>query len=137
MRTAGERFAGLTGQIDANGCKPWDGCLNSRGYGCFAFGGKGKNVLAHRWAYEQARGPIPKGMAIDHLCRNRRCVNPEHMEPVTPVENVMRGMSPPAINARKTHCQRGHELSGLNLLIKADGKRNCRRCLREHLRVAA
>lgn len=70
-----------------SGCWEWQACLNSKGYGCFSFGGKGKNVLAHRWAWEQAHGPIPAEMTIDHRCRNRRCVRPSHLRVVSLVVN--------------------------------------------------
>jgi hypothetical protein len=83
----------------------------------------------HRYAYEALVGPIPDGKQIDHLCRNRACCNPEHLEPVTIQENIRRGEGPQAINARKTHCIRGHALSGDNLyLVPKSGRRNCVIC---------
>ena len=75
--------------IGLGGCWCWQASRNRKGYGQYSI--KGRPVLAHRWAYEQLRGPIPDGMHIDHLCRVRHCVNPEHMEPVTPAENFHRG----------------------------------------------
>lgn len=88
--------------------------------------------MAHRVAYEATVGPIPKGLQVDHLCRNRLCVNPSHLEAVTPAENKRRGFSPPAINARKTHCIHGHELAGANVYYRKDrpGRRQCRECER-------
>ena len=91
----------------------------------------GKMLRAHRLAYELARGPIPAGRTIDHLCRNKACVNPTHLEVVSFRTNTLRGVGPTARNARKTHCKRGHLLSGANLKLKP-GKygttRTCRAC---------
>jgi len=121
-RPAEERFKALY-EVQPNGCWVWIGCLNSKGYGCFNFGGKGKSVLAHRWAYEQQIGAIPEGLTIDHLCRERRCVNGAHLEAVTGRVNTLRGG-----NAAKTICVRGHPLSGDNLKIRNDGRRVCLAC---------
>lgn len=74
-------------------------------------------ALAHRVSYMVLRGPVPEGLKLDHLCRTTLCVNPLHLEAVTQQENVRRGISPPARAAAKTHCKRGHELSGDNLRI--------------------
>jgi hypothetical protein len=97
----------------------------------------GKKVLrrAHRLYYELEKGPIPKGLTLDHLCRVRCCVNPDHLEPVTPVENVMRGESFFAKQARRTHCPQGHEYIGRNLMITRRGERKCRACDLERVRV--
>ena len=90
-------------------------------------------AMAHRVAYEALIGPIPKGLCLDHLCRVRYCVNPAHLEPVTVRENVLRGISPPAVNARKRLCKNGHALSGRNLYLKTRygwPGRECRTCKR-------
>ena len=104
--------------------------IHGFGYGRFSV--RSKKLEAHRYAYESCIGPIPKGLEIDHLCRNPLCVNPAHMEAVTHIENIMRGMSPHAICARRTHCLRGnHPLSGENLFINANGQRECKICRKE------
>ncbi len=89
-------------------------------------------MLAHRFSYELANGPIPEGLQIDHLCRNRGCVRPDHMEAVTPRVNYLRGDSVPAKNARKTECKRGHPFTFQNtLVVERPGfhpSRQCRTC---------
>jgi hypothetical protein len=85
-------------------------------------------VLAHRFAYMLIVGEIPKGLCIDHLCRTPACVNPEHLEAVTERENILRGVSAPAKNAKKTHCKRGHEFNEINT-YKVPGGRACRTCM--------
>lgn len=108
--------------VAPSGCWEWTHC-RSRGYGVV----KGRG--AHRVVYELFKGPVPPGLQIDHLCRNRACVNPEHLEPVTARVNQHRSYSIAGINARKTHCDHGHELSGNNVR-RWRGKRICRACRR-------
>jgi len=84
--------------------------------------------IAHRVIYEALRGPIPPGMNIDHLCRNKACVNPWHLEAVTQRVNVMRGTSPWAVNAKKTHCANGHSFDAANIYAYR-GKRFCKACM--------
>lgn len=93
----------------------------------------GKRVGAHRYAYESVHGPIPDGLDMDHLCRNPRCVNPDHLEPVTPRENTLRGISPIARNARAEFCIRGHHFA-TDATVDAKGHRRCRPCHREYQR---
>lgn len=129
-----ERFAKKIALTDA-GCIEWIGTQNGSGYGTFYFGESGRGY-AHRWSYEYHVGPIPEGLQLDHLCRNPPCVNPEHLEPVTPRENYLRGESLWAKNARKTHCPAGHPYGGDNLYTHpVTGQRFCRACGR--LRKAA
>lgn len=79
-------------------------------------------------------GEIEAGLEIDHLCRNRRCVNPRHLEAVPHRENVLRGQSPVAVHAVQTHCVNGHPLDAANTYIKPNGHRDCRTCIRERVR---
>lgn len=114
------------------GCVLWLGHIMANGYGQIGRGSKGAgSILVHRAAYEIAKGPIPAGMTLDHLCRIRSCVNADHLEAVSHCENLMRGQSFSAVNAAKTHCINGHPFSGVNLKITLSGKRHCRQCDRD------
>lgn len=106
-------------------CWRWNGAANRNGYGSFRVA-PGVRPCAHRFAYEDQRGPIPAGMDLDHRCNNPRCVNPWHVEPTTHRENVLRSTAPAADRARQTHCKRGHELTRLS-----PEQRYCRTCHRE------
>ncbi|GHJ59171.1 hypothetical protein NOK12_16890 [Nocardioides sp. OK12] len=127
-----DRFAQKVALTDA-GCLVWLACTNSTGYGTFA-GGAGKTVMAHRWSYEHHVGPIPEGLHLDHLCRNRACVNPEHLEPVTVSANLLRSVEVGKSNARKTHCPSGHPYSADNVYLYSTPakpiNRLCRACRR-------
>lgn len=113
--------------LDDPGCWEWKG---SRLKGGYAHAHRPhRRILAHRFAYELLVGPIPQGLHLDHLCRNRACVNPAHLEPVSARENILRGTSMCAANAKKTHCKRGHPYDEKNTYINPNGARSCRVCL--------
>lgn len=110
---------------NVRGCWVWVAARNPAGYGVFGVTSH-KTVLAHRWSYERFKEKIPGGLVIDHLCRNPRCVNPDHLEPVTHLENVRRG-----ITATRTHCRRGHEFTDENTYrVPGTGYRRCWACIR-------
>ena len=114
---------------DENDCWPWEGTIDPAGYGRGSFGGV--TAMAHRAVYLLIKGDIPQGFDLDHLCRNRRCVNPDHLEPVTHHENCRRGKQ-----AQQTHCVNGHEFNEGNTLIryradKVTTYRQCRSCVSE------
>lgn len=116
------------------GCWLWTGARCHGGYAQFRLSGHPKrgDVVqdsVHRIAYRWLVGEIAPGMQLDHRCRVRTCVNPSHLEVVTPRENTLRGNTPAARNAHKTHCPRGHAYAGPNLLVSG-GKRHCRTCKR-------
>ena len=125
---ANERFWSKVEKTDF--CWNWTATTSS-GYGTFKI--NKKTNLSHRLSYEDFYGKIPKGLQIDHLCRNKRCVNPEHLEAVTSRENTMRGNNITAVNARKTHCKYGHKFTEENTYLfdsKEGKKRCCRICRR-------
>lgn len=117
-----------------DGCWLWTGSKDSAGYGHFRIDSQ-RLRKAHRISYELLVGPIPEGLQLDHLCRVRECVRPDHLEPVTNYTNWTRSLAPSAINARRTHCANGHPFSGENLAVLRDGRRQCRTCRNERRRL--
>lgn len=147
------RFTRRVDKVD-DGCWLWTGCLVTGGYGAFNDGKR--QVNAHIWAYRHFIGEVPAGLTLDHTChsndltcvggpcRHRRCVNPNHLEPVTQRENTLRGRGLSAANAAKTHCKRGHAFTPTNTgrYIDRFGRshRVCRAChaaLARRLRAVA
>lgn len=123
-------------EIDENGCWIWQSKTRPDGYGVIWAGiEEGREVRAHRLSYEIHHGPIPEGLTVDHVCRVRACVNPEHLRLLTREDNVMVGIGPAAENARKTICKRGHLLTDDNVYVTRSGYRNCRECHRLYERV--
>jgi hypothetical protein len=102
--------------VEADGCWIFTGTINNKGYGSIL------KTTAHRYIYEATVGPIPAGLQIDHLCMNKQCVNPAHLEPVTAAENVRRR------NASETHCRRGHAFTADNTYMRAAGNKECKTC---------
>lgn len=126
-RTAEQRFRDKYVIADS-GCWEWTAYRDSHGYG--EFGSDGKTHRAHRFGYELARGPIPEGLELDHLCRNPSCVNPDHLEPVTHTENMHRGNGWSGLNIRKEQCPNGHPYDSENTHLDRYGHRRCRACNR-------
>lgn len=145
-----ERFWAKVNKTDT--CWLWTACVAYPGYGRFGVGGARRNggyiALAHRWSYEESFGPIPEGLVLDHLCGVKNCVNPAHLEVVTPAENAWRAHSPespwyrgaplPPVASRKDACRNGHPWTTETEMTVNAGNgivaRRCRICFHEYLR---
>lgn len=137
VRPAIDRFTEKYVVNADTGCWEWIAFKNPKGYGTFKIGSRTTNTCraaaAHRFSYEHYKGAIPEGLQIDHLCRVRHCVNPEHLEAVTGKENNRRGIASIVNSARMkaiTHCPQGHEYNEENTYIDPSGGRRCRSCAR-------
>lgn len=122
-------FPKIAIDVTSSYCWEWRGSLDSGGYG--AVNWNGKKQRTHRVMYALVVGKAAHGLSIDHLCRNRKCVRPSHLEAVTNHVNILRGNSIPAINKRKTHCKYGHEFTPENTINRIQG-RYCRACNAKH-----
>lgn len=114
-------------------CWVWLGSLHEAGYGRFDHGRK--RLRAHIVAFVLWRGPVPEGRVLDHLCRNRACTNPDHLDPVTQRVNILRGENHVADRARRTHCPAGHPYDEANTYRDGLNRRYCRACRRERSRL--
>lgn len=118
------RFSQLTDE----GCLVWIGSFDTMGYGRLIW--KGKNHSSHRVMYQLVKGPIPEGLELDHLCSNKPCINPDHLEPVTHSVNLQRYYA-----TKPNYCPHGHEYTEKNRLIDRNGVKRCRECVRANTRV--
>lgn len=128
FRPVVDRIADKVEFLDS-GCWLWTGAKHPTGYGQMRIPGTRSDTTAHRVVYQSLVEPVAPGLVLDHLCRNRACVNPDHLEPVTHRENLLRGVGVNAINAAKTQCMHGHEFTPENTYHYAN-KRHCRTCRR-------
>mgnify|MGYP001572228155 CR=1 FL=1 len=129
MKSVRERFDEKWVPEPNTGCWLWTAGLDRGRYGVFEGAGHSRTRKAHRWAWVLYRGPIPEGMYLDHICRTRCCVNPDHLRAVTPYMSVTENsVNHVAAQAKQTHCLRGHPLSGTNLLPWSFPRRRCREC---------
>lgn len=119
--------------VRSGDCDIWTAGVDQDGYGRFWWNGRSKS--AYYWSWEQVHGRVPKGLQLDHLCRNRRCVKVEHLELVTCRENLFRSpFTWASVNASKTHCPRNHEYTPENVYRPPHGGRTCRECERARCR---
>jgi len=123
-------------KVDHAGCWLWTGWRDRDGYGRIRLCGRhGKTIGVHRLSYQAVHGEIPKGLVLDHLCRNKACVNPAHLEAVTDQTNILRGYGLAATNAQATTCPQGHPYDLFNTYTRPNGKRKCRACDRAAAKV--
>jgi hypothetical protein len=111
----------------SNNCWNWIGAITRDGYGAFQVTSK-KTIRAHRLSFEMSKGMIPVGLVLDHICNNKKCVNPEHLRAVTNWENIKRSNAICSVNARVTHCPKGHPYDDVNTYHLPKGGRGCKAC---------
>ena len=137
MKTIAEKFESKYTPEPNSGCWLWIGAISPSASGKHPYGVfqvEQKLKMAHRVSYEMTKGPIPNGLQLDHLCRVTLCVNPAHLDPVTPKENIRRGRTSDSARKTqlsKTHCPQGHAYAAENLYLKPNGGRECRQCVRD------
>lgn len=127
-RALPERILNKFDVVESTGCWAWNASMYPNGYGQVWNGHRTEQ--AHRVVYRLLCSEIASGLEVDHICRNRACVNPAHLRLVSHRENMRCSDAVMGLNARKTHCKRGHLLAGDNLKLQANGSRNCKTCLR-------
>ena len=125
-KTTEQRFWEKVDRREGDECWNWTAAIDAYGYGKFW---NGNHISAHRFSYELLIGPIRQKLTLDHLCRNRRCVNPTHLEQVTVRQNVLRGEGLSALNARKSQCKNGHPFTPENTYLDTRSRRVCRTCM--------
>ncbi len=116
--------------VDDDGCLIFGGFRNNNGYGQISNHPISHQAYTHRVMYQRFVGPIPDGLSLDHLCRNRACCNPSHLEPVTHRENMLRSRTPGILTYLENRCRRGHDMA--DAYVRRNGNRMCRSCI--HLR---
>jgi len=126
MKTLLERFSDSVQRTDS--CWLWTGSCDKDGYGRFKI--NSRYVRAGRFAYQMAHGSIPDGAQLDHLCRNKPCVKPDHLEPVSNKVNQQRGLW-----GMRSVCAQGHAYTPANTYFRPNGRRDCRACIRQRVRT--
>jgi hypothetical protein len=110
-------------EVDPSGCWVWNRSIDKDGYGRCGRGGHDGETLAHRWSYKAFKGVIPLGMTVDHICFNRACINPDHLQLLTAADNRRRNRA-----ALSETCSNGHPYDAANTYYRPSGRRTCRAC---------
>ena len=133
---ASERFHGKY-RVMESGCWEWTGSISTQGYGRISE--NNRPLYAHRVSYEMHKGPIPDGLVVDHICRVRSCVNPDHLQAITNSENLLSGTAPTVLLHWLKRCKQGHDMTDpRNVYVRPDnGRRACHECIRQRSRKTA